>query len=516
MSTTRTFSASAHFATIALTFSLAAFILLPFGATTVRAALPAAHCDWVCVADGALVAAYEPLAEHRRAQGLSPLVVDLEQVLLWSPAGDDTIASLRWLAGVAAHQWGARYLLLGGSHARLPAPLFRLAGPPADYINPTDAYYRCLGGDWDADGDGFVAEWGEDAPDPALDIVVGRVPIDESTAVAAFVAKVIGFERRQVTTPSALFVASHMSALSPPTPCPSWGVGMSEDLRDLALAAEPALVVAEIIEDCVPSNPLTDPLSVTMLASTLAGQPHDLAHFTLQGIAQTWQMANLGYAGSADFAPLAGTGHAFVATMLSGPVADTRGGNVLASLIALPDGGAVGAVAPACMGFIYSHFQFMRSLWSGFLLDDEALLGDVFQAALEAAQADATVLRTNAATYWGMCLLGDPAMRVWPVAGPAAADMPQPGSVAHLRVAPNPFNPTATIRFEVQAPAGTRPSVRVEIFDLQGRLVRTLLDESLPPGPREVNWHADAVSGVYLVRVTAGGDSAAAKLTLLE
>lgn len=101
-------------------------------------------------------------------------------------------------------------------------------------------------------------------------------------------------------------------------------------------------------------------------------------------------------------------------------------------------------------------------------------------------------------------------------AAPPAAAMPQPGSVAHLRVEPNPFNPTTTIRFEVEAPAGTRPWVCVEIFDLQGRLVRTLLDESLPPGPREVNWHADTVSGVYLARVTAGADTAVAKLTLLE
>jgi len=96
--------------------------------------------------------------------------------------------------------------------------------------------------------------------------------------------------------------------------------------------------------------------------------------------------------------------------------------------------------------------------------------------------------------------------------------VPRPDAVgvASLRVAPNPFNPIATIRFEVEAPAGTRQPARVEVFDVQGRLVATLLDESLPPGPREVNWRAEAVSGVYLVRVTVGRASASTKLTRLE
>ena len=122
-----------------IVFVLACFLLL-LPPAAARAGLPLAletvQLDWVCVTDAPLTDAYAPLAAHREAQGLSTLVLSLEEVILWSPAGDDTTATLRWLAGVAAEQWNARYLLLGGSHALLPAPLHRVEYDTADPDHP--------------------------------------------------------------------------------------------------------------------------------------------------------------------------------------------------------------------------------------------------------------------------------------------------------------------------------------------------------------------------------------------
>ncbi len=47
---------------------------------------------------------------------------------------------------------------------------------------------------------------------------------------------------------------------------------------------------------------------------------------------------------------------------------------------------------------------------------------------------------------------------------------------------PNPFNRQATIEFELTAPG----RVRVEVFDIAGRLVATLIDEDLQAGPHHV------------------------------
>src|SRR5690606_18261541 len=87
---------------------------------------------------------------------------------------------------------------------------------------------------------------------------------------------------------------------------------------------------------------------------------------------------------------------------------------------------------------------------------------------------------------------------------PVATDDVHPGQdVALLPTYPNPFVAETIIPYRLAA-AG---AVRLEIFDLQGRRVRTLLEANLPPGEHRVRWdgQSDAgravASGVYLVRL---------------
>lgn len=83
-----------------------------------------------------------------------------------------------------------------------------------------------------------------------------------------------------------------------------------------------------------------------------------------------------------------------------------------------------------------------------------------------------------------------------------------PAGFALLQNTPNPFNPLTSIPFEVPDGGGR---IRLEIFDLVGRLVVTLVDAALPSGPHAVEWTGrDAAgrrlgSGVYLYRLTAPG-----------
>ena len=176
-------------------FALAALLITFYPLSSALAELPdhldKVHFDWVCVTDAALAEAYAPLAAHRADQGLAPLVVPLDEVIRWSPAGEDTLATLRWLATVTANQWGAEYLVLGGSHALLPAPIHRLNHPLLDYQNPTDAYYRCLDGAWDVDGDGLYAEWEDDAAEMTVHLTLGRIPADTAEEVTQVVDKIL-------------------------------------------------------------------------------------------------------------------------------------------------------------------------------------------------------------------------------------------------------------------------------------------------------------------------------------
>ena len=65
---------------------------------------------------------------------------------------------------------------------------------------------------------------------------------------------------------------------------------------------------------------------------------------------------------------------------------------------------------------------------------------------------------------------------------------------------PNPFRGTTTLRLDLP----TSAVVRVEVFDVLGRLVRSTPPEALAPGPHRLPLDADGLaSGSYVVRVSA-------------
>ncbi len=93
-----------------------------------------------------------------------------------------------------------------------------------------------------------------------------------------------------------------------------------------------------------------------------------------------------------------------------------------------------------------------------------------------------------------------------------------PTSLVFQGAAPNPFNPQTTITFAL--PVSARASLR--IYDVSGRLVRTLLDEVRPAGTSEVRWNGadDAgrgvASGTYFARLSVGGETSVKSLVLVR
>jgi hypothetical protein len=83
---------------------------------------------------------------------------------------------------------------------------------------------------------------------------------------------------------------------------------------------------------------------------------------------------------------------------------------------------------------------------------------------------------------------------------------------------PNPFNPTTEISFALPK-AGP---VRLEVYDLTGRVVATLVNQDLQAGTHKVMWNArgadgtSLASGVYLYRITASDFVATKKMVLLK
>jgi hypothetical protein len=83
---------------------------------------------------------------------------------------------------------------------------------------------------------------------------------------------------------------------------------------------------------------------------------------------------------------------------------------------------------------------------------------------------------------------------------------------------PNPFNPQTTIVFELADPE----PVRLQVFDLRGQLVRTLVDQVLTNGCHEVPWLGRddtgqrVASGNYLLRMQTGRHQAMSRVSLLK
>jgi hypothetical protein len=83
---------------------------------------------------------------------------------------------------------------------------------------------------------------------------------------------------------------------------------------------------------------------------------------------------------------------------------------------------------------------------------------------------------------------------------------------------PNPFNPSTTISFVLQE----KEHVNLSIYDVDGKLIKALLDEALSDGFNEVTWDgtdtagSQVSSGVYLYRLKAGKTTLTKKLMLLK
>lgn len=99
---------------------------------------------------------------------------------------------------------------------------------------------------------------------------------------------------------------------------------------------------------------------------------------------------------------------------------------------------------------------------------------------------------------------------------------PVPGALpATLRLHanfPNPFNPQTTIRFDLPATG----LVRLAIYDVAGRLVRTLVDGDLASGSHETIWDGKDASGralgsgSYLARLSFGGSVETIRMGLIK
>jgi hypothetical protein len=93
-----------------------------------------------------------------------------------------------------------------------------------------------------------------------------------------------------------------------------------------------------------------------------------------------------------------------------------------------------------------------------------------------------------------------------------------PRTFALRQNVPNPFNPVTMIQYQLPSEA----HVRIDVFNIAGRLVTTLVDEAQDAGVKAVTWDGTSesgervASGIYMYRMQAGDHTSRKMMVLLK
>jgi uncharacterized protein (DUF1501 family) len=78
---------------------------------------------------------------------------------------------------------------------------------------------------------------------------------------------------------------------------------------------------------------------------------------------------------------------------------------------------------------------------------------------------------------------------------------------------PNPFNPSTNIQFTLPASV----NVRLQVFNIQGQLIQTLIDGNVPAGQQNIRFDGSNLSnGTYMYRLETPYGAASRKMTLIK
>ncbi len=139
--------------------------------------------------------------------------------------------------------------------------------------------------------------------------------------------------------------------------------------------------------------------------------------------------------------------------------------------------------------------------------NDTALVSAVYHDTINVAQRDSFVIRADA------IFLVEPFTGVEYQVNPTL-----PEKYDLLQNFPNPFNPTTQIHFALPSSG----FVTLQVFDVLGRLVRTLVSANYRAGNFSVSWDGknsdghNVTTGVYLYRVTVNNFVSTKKMILLK
>lgn len=459
----------------------------------------------------------------------------MESIRLGYPGEVDDAARVRAFLQDARTYWQTRWVLIGGDTEVIPIrKAYAQATVLGTRLIPTDLYYSCLDGSWNADGDDRYGEYprlGEPGDDVDFipDVFVGRAPVATAAEARAFVEKTCGYMLEPGDNDrTALILGDVINEVADTGP---W----AEDLRGRLL--EQNVRVAALYQNHAepawmpPVYPLGRPTAIDSLA-----QGYRLV-FALCGGGDSTRLV-VGDERSGQFLTvpdalaLGNTGrfsHVWAPGCINDIEAPTSFGE---ALIKSASGGAVSVVAMTEQTLMSIGIP-MSQAFVAAMLSDTATVGEAMvHQTLELLTGPGAAPEPLA--FFGVLLLGDPELpfRVpgidplaarpgrertrgsvgWSMAAVEGSVSAGSDAAIELRGAqPNPASRSMRIEWAIPEAMNGQP-YEVDVFDLSGRRVRRLGQGTAAAGEGSAAWdlrdeHGAALGrGLYFARLRVGGE----------
>jgi|GEM_PF-2125393 len=208
---------------------------------------------YLIIAPQTAMTAVQNFADYKESKGLLVDLVSLGEILTGSPGDDDPERIRNYIREYSALTPEREFVLLVGSIDTIP---MRMAHTDPDNHDesdvPTDFYYENLTGNWDADGDGYFGEYGEDmdqaTEDYRAEVLVGRIPWDEYEEIQSICDTIIQYEEDTSPRMKHALVAGATIEVDCDFPLP---LSLGEELYNKPSGYE----TTSLYEDC----PIADP-----------------------------------------------------------------------------------------------------------------------------------------------------------------------------------------------------------------------------------------------------------------
>lgn len=170
---------------------------------------PTSPVDYLIITSTSLLSSFDDLVAWKKTKGIRTEVISIDSIdHIYRDSTNWTIQLKikKCLQDYKEHR-GLKYVLLGGDNTIVPvqycyAEVMNTEDSLSITDMPSDLYYACFGGnfDWDGNGNGILGEVADNI-DFSPSVFVSRLPIRTQEHVAAFLNKLICYEKNPLSKP---------------------------------------------------------------------------------------------------------------------------------------------------------------------------------------------------------------------------------------------------------------------------------------------------------------------------